>query len=317
MSEEQSFSDSSPEITSGKPASKDPTFKRLIQTYFEEEHLDEYFSITPGVQVGQLQLEIDVTISATQAALKLEDLQKRLANTPFWFFNRFNLVEFKSISDPLNQTDFARIIARAALAWANQSEENRAGLVSCIISAAWPHKFLSNNFGRQRFRQVKGKPGIWFHPGLFFPIYLIVCNRLPLEEVNYPLLIFSSGEKLKSFLRQIALDSRMELYFNLATQLHPLEAAELVWQRRNGMTTAEKEKILQILLKMSNIDELIKLRLSDPSLEIDDLKKYLELLDSEQVVKKLDPELLTDFMSKAFEVLTPEQRDKLRRKLEN
>jgi hypothetical protein len=297
LSEERPVSESFQEIASAKTTAKDPTFKRLIQTYFEEEHLNEYFSITSGMQVGQLQLEIDVTISVTEPALKTEEIQERLTNTPFWFFNRYNLVEFKSISDPLSQTDFARIVARATLAWANQLDENRTGLVSCIISAAWPHKFLSKSFGKQRFRPVKGKPGIWFHPGLFFPIYLIVCNRLPLEEVNYPLLVFSSGEKLKSFLRQIALDSRMEIYFNFATQLHPLEAAELAWQRRSDMTTAEKEKVLQILLKTYTLDELIKLRLSN--LEPNELDKDL------------------DSLGKVLEMLTPQQREKLRRQLEN
>ncbi len=282
-----------------KPTGKDPTFKRLIQTYFEQEQLIPPFTVTPGLQVGQLQLEIDVVISATETDLKVEELQASLTATPFWFFDRLNLVEFKSISDPLNKAEFARITARANMAWADQHDEARDSMLSCIISAAWPHKFLSNRFGGRRFRPVKGRPGFWFHPGLFFPVYLIVCNKLPLEEANYPLLVFSSGEKLRHFLEQIAIDSRMDLYFNYVARLHPNEAAEVYTRRRSVMSKTQIEKAAKIFYETIGPEELLKLIGPERLAELIDpqqLEQIIKLIGPERLVELIGPERLTEML---------------------
>jgi hypothetical protein len=297
---------------------KDPVFKRLIQAYFEEEHLTDIFTVTPGVQVGQLQLEIDVTITANEL-LDEPELQTKLVNTPFWFFKRHNLLEFKSITDPLNENDFARIGARALLAWANRpSEITGSEVVSCIVSAAWPREFLKQvQPGGRRFKRLQ--PGLYYHPGLLVPIYLIVCNQLPVAEANYPLLVFSSGEKLKTFLKQFAVDTQMEMYLNYIAHLHPEVAAELL-RERNFMTKTQEEKIMKILLDKFGPEKLLEAYGSDRLIEALGPEKYLELVSSDQIIKTLGHKRYLELIGKALNNIkkefTPEELEQLRRDLE-
>lgn len=204
-----------------------------MQDYFVQEHLNNSFALTPGLQVGQLQLEIDIVIAASEANVSLEQIQEWLVKTPFWFFRRYNVVEFKSISDPLDEEDFARISARALLARAERVQIPRAEMISCIVTAAWPRNFLKEvKPGERAFKKVKNRPGVYTHPGFLFPIYLIVCNQLPVEEINYPLLVFSSGEKLKSYLKRI-LDLDLQIYINYVTHLHPEECYDRSTRRKS------------------------------------------------------------------------------------
>ena len=89
-----------------KRVPKDPLFKELISLYFTDHSLTD-FTINPGLQVGQTQLEIDVAVRAAET-LTHEEIQTRLKDTPFFFFAYLNVLEFKSANDKLDLADFYR-----------------------------------------------------------------------------------------------------------------------------------------------------------------------------------------------------------------
>ena len=104
-------------------APKDPLFKDIIGLYFSSQSLTN-FSINPGLQVGQTQLEIDVAVRAAESQT-LEEIRQRLADTPFFFFAYLNAIEFKSVNDTFYLDDFYRTAGRALLAAASYYEKRR------------------------------------------------------------------------------------------------------------------------------------------------------------------------------------------------
>ncbi len=297
MSEEQS---KAAPTRAAKP--KDPVFKRLLQSYFEEEHLTDTFAVTPGVQVGQLHLEIDVLISATKPATNHKQIQAKLANTPFWFFNLYNLVEFKSSADLLDEADFAKITARALLAWSERPQAARSEVLSCIVSASWPRELLKQlRPGGRPFEKIR--PGLYFHPGFLFPIYLVVCNLLPIEESNYPLLVFSSGNKLKSYLERL-INEDLQMYLNYVVRMHPTLTTELV-ESMGGVMTAAEKKLINAIYNAYEPEELAEKIGMDTVIKVFGLERLLE---------SVGPDRLAEALKKK---LTPEQRERLREQLKD
>lgn len=178
-------------------------------------------------------------------------------------------------------------------------------MVSCIISAALPRNLLKKlKPGGKSFKKVQSRPGLYYHPGYLFPTYLIVCNLLPIEESNYPLLVFSSGNKLKSYLEQL-LDSNVEIYFNYAIRLHPIEAAQVLAGRKDMITKEEKEAIRGLKKRYG-----IKLLLE--GFPIEEWAEFFSELEPEESVERLNK-----FLIEVKKGLTPEQREELKRSLEN
>ncbi len=58
------------------------------------------------------------------------------------------------------------------------------------------------------------------------PFYVLVVAELAIEERNYPLLLFSKGEKRKAFLRELVRKGARE-YLRLAYQLYPEDVTEV------------------------------------------------------------------------------------------
>jgi hypothetical protein len=192
--------DINPKTGKRKRKAKDPLFKNLLTEYLRRRQLDEEYMVTAGKQVGQLQLEIDTVVTA-----KIKDVPKeKLQPTPFWFFQLHNNVEFKSIKDPLTEKEYARIMGRAFIDYGDlPTEEDCDQMLSCIVSAAKPRALLARlEKKKSPFVPVEGHPGLYRQQGITFPVYLIVCNELPVVPMNYGLLVFSIGKKLKEYLEQ-------------------------------------------------------------------------------------------------------------------
>ncbi len=253
---------SKPLLRKGNLAPKDPLFKEVINLYFTEESLNE-FSVNPGLQVGQTQLEIDVAIRASEE-LSLEEIRYRFKDTLLWFMSYLNLIEFKSINDKLDLPDFYRTTARALLAAASyyenyttkQGKGRGSGrpkkkrpfplrVISCLICASYPQSVQDQL--PSPFEPIVGQAeGFYFHPlaaEVIVPIYLIVCNNLPLEEKYYPLLVFASGEKLKAFI-ELIVDEELVVYIKYVAKLHSSDVADALVNRKRGdkVTKAEKDK---------------------------------------------------------------------------
>ena len=284
MSQDQDQDQNVIQVRNQPSRPKDPVFKRLFVSYFNQSsRLSESFTVTPGLQVGQLQLEIDAAVSANES-LSLEAIQQQLEATPFRFFRRLNFVEFKSIADPLDPSDFARITARALLGWADRpATVGKDEVVSCIVSAALPRDFLKQVKPAGRPFKAVG-PGVYFHPGYLFPVYLIVCNLLPVEEQNYPLLVFSSGKKLKAYLEEIT-ELNLEVYLEYVARLHPEETLEFLTtqRRRKGMTTEQEESIFKALVDMYGLERII---------QVVGPERLANLIEPQIIAQTLGPERL-------------------------
>jgi len=62
--------------------------------------------------------------------------------SPFTFFARHNLLEFKSPSDPLTPAEYKRIIARAYLYMAEVELDDLSMLTVCAVTSGKPVKVL-------------------------------------------------------------------------------------------------------------------------------------------------------------------------------
>lgn len=265
------------EMKKGKrtPTSKDPLFKDVISLYFSTQP-QTAFSVNPGLQVGQTQLEIDVAVRASESQT-LTEIGERLRDTPFFFFAYLNVIEFKSVSDTLYLDDFYRIAARALLAAASYYEKRRkeagkgkragrkakkqpeeARVVSCLICAAYPQSVQEQL--RLPFEPLKGQTsGFYFRPHaseLYLPGYLIVCSELPVEEKYYPLLVFAAGNKLSEFI-EVVIDRELEVYVKYVAKLHAEVVAEAFARRkRGGQLTTGQERLAETITEILGQDRL-------------------------------------------------------------
>ena len=235
-------------------------FKDAISLYFTDGALTS-FSVNPGLQVGQTQLEIDVAVRAAETQT-LGEIEERLKDTPFFFFAYLNAIEFKSVNDTFYLHDFYRTAGRALLAAASyyekrseaQGKGQKAGrkakkqpqaarVVSCLICAAYPQGVQEQL--HLPFEPLEGRPtGFYYRPHaaeLFLPGYLIVCSELPLEEKYYPLLVFATGTKLTDFI-ELVIDRELEVYVKYVAKLHAEEVAQAFAQRKRGgqLTTGQQ-----------------------------------------------------------------------------
>jgi hypothetical protein len=261
-----------------KRTPKDPLFKELVSLYFSAQSLSE-FSINPGLQVGQTQLEIDVAVRAAET-LSLTQIGERLKDTPFPFFAYLNLLEFKSVNDKLDLADFYRTAARALFAAATyyesltkqQGKAKKAGrpakkqpqparVVSCLVCATYPQSVQDQL--HTPFQPLAGQPeGFYFRPyseTLFLPGYLIVCSELPLQEKYYSLLVFAAGNKLRDFIEMV-IDQELEVYVKYVAKLHANEVAEAFERRkRGGILTTGEERLARTLIDILGEDKVVEI----------------------------------------------------------
>jgi hypothetical protein len=170
------------------------------------------------------------------------------------------------------------------------------------------------------FKPVEGHQGLYRHPGITFPIYLIVCNELPVERVYYPLLIFSSGTKLQEYFKQIGLDADFDIYIKYIVAAHPVEGYELNIRRSSKVTTAERKKVARILadgMSDEEIAEMLKVKLDNQYPEaqaefIANVQKYLGPKRFAKIQAAIEPELsVEDYAETAIQRFEPQQLEVL------
>jgi hypothetical protein len=62
------------------------------------------------------------------------DVARLALDTPFGFFLRHNLIEFKSPNDPLTEAEYSRLVARALL-YAAQEKASRSEMTLSILTS--------------------------------------------------------------------------------------------------------------------------------------------------------------------------------------
>lgn len=303
----------------GKSTPPDPLFKELVSLCFMGQSLTQ-FSINPGLQVGQTQLEIDVAVRAAET-LSLSQIEERLKDTPFPFFAYLNLLEFKSVNDKLDLADFYRTAARAMLAAATyyESPTKQAGkrpgrpakkqpqparVVSYLICATYPQSVQDQL--HIPFQQLAGLPkGYYFRPyskELFLPGYLIVCSELPLEEKYYPLLVFAAGSKLRKYI-ELVIDRELEVYVKYVVKLHARQVAEAFERRKRGGTlTTGEERLARTLIDILGEDKVVEILGTKQAAQALGLKRLVEMLHA------LEPSLSAEELERLLNETELEQK---------
>jgi len=90
------------------------------------------------VEVGRLPRTIDVALLCSP-----KEAERLAFSSPFIFFARHNLLEFKSPSDPLTKDEYKRIIARAYLYMAEVGLDDLSMITVCAVTSGKPVKVLN------------------------------------------------------------------------------------------------------------------------------------------------------------------------------
>ncbi|MCS6861354.1 MAG: hypothetical protein NZT92_13645 [Abditibacteriales bacterium] len=139
-----------------------------------------------------------LTIDAA-ALCEPADVARLAQDTPFGFFRRHNLLEFKSPNDLLNEAEYNLMIARALL-YVAQEKASRSDALVCIFNPTKPVAMLRRLAGSVEFERVAeghyvGKDAVTCH--------LFVASELPVEERYFPLLFLAKGRKKEEFLEEL------------------------------------------------------------------------------------------------------------------
>jgi hypothetical protein len=175
-------------------------------------------AVQTQVETGRLPRTIDV-VGMTDAAVRA-----RLAKeSPFDYFQRHNIVEFKSPRDPLTPDEYKLIVARAYLFLQKVGEDDLRNLTVTVISATKPRRVLTQVPYLVKFQ--KEAPGRYRSDDKL-SLYVLVTSELPMEERNRLLLLFTTGEKRDVVLREMSARGEKNL-LNIAYHLYPHAVSEV------------------------------------------------------------------------------------------
>jgi hypothetical protein len=211
----------------------DPVFKQVITTLFQGWEIN----IQTEFEVSKLPLRIDAIIRVPTLALHAIRYL-----TPFWYFLIHNVIEFKGRADALTIYGYQRILSRSYQYLAEHQLDNPE-LTLTIVSARKPRTVLSRSY--LGFKQIA--EGYYFCDNGGLQVYLIVTNELPVDPVNYSLLLFaSSKKKIQKIIEDIMRNEWVE-YIQYAVLLHPDITQEVAMANRLRLPRRNMELIAEYL----------------------------------------------------------------------
>ena len=222
------------------PTPWDAFYKQVLQEFFQKHKV----AITTEVEVGRLPKTIDIAVICSQ-----EEAQRLALASPFTFFTKHNLLEFKSSSDPLTSTEYKRIMARAYLYMAEMGLDDLSLLTVCAVTSGKPIKVLKKMPKLVKFSNLSDA----LYKSDKFPFYVVVIAELPIEERNYPLLLFSKGKKRKAFLKELVRKGATE-YLRLAYELYPQDVTEVFSMSKDFPALEEN---IRFIIKDLGADRLL------------------------------------------------------------
>lgn len=223
------------------PTPWDAVYKQVLTQFLSQHNVN----VATEVEVGRLPRKIDVV-----AVCSTKDIQNLAEISPFTFFQQYNLMEFKSPGDPLTPDEYKRILARTYLYLCEVGVDDLSIVTVCAITSGKPTKVLMKVPSLVRFSPVG--------QGLYksddkIPFYVLVVAELPIEERNYPLLLFSKGKQRKVFLQELVQKKAIE-YIRFANELYPQDFKEVLIMSKDFPTLEENIRFIQQEL----VPELIK-----------------------------------------------------------
>lgn len=207
----------------------DPVFKQVVVNEFAAYQAD----LQTEVEVSRLPRTIDVLVKLeAQTAL-----QQVRTETPFFYFLRYNQIEFKGREDPLTSPGLHLINGRTQLYLGEQGVSVQA-LTVTIICASKPRTVFTYTEQFQPFHPVEA--GYYkndAHPA----VYLIVINELPIIPKNYPLLLFaSSTRKFRKFLDEVVAKGDLT-YIRYAYEIRPKLTREVLTMAGISSTLSQED----------------------------------------------------------------------------
>ncbi len=208
------MSDSNP----AKRREVDPVFKQILTDY-----------LTPLAAKVQTQVEVSRLPRTIDALVTIDDEQARQnirSQTPFFYFRRYNQVEFKGVPDPLNIWDYFLVRGRANL-YLGEKKILPQQMTVTLVCARKPEAFLRHEEIAHKFVEHQTK-GYYYSQGDMLAVHLIVVNALAIGPKNYPLLLFASSKrKFRQFLAQLVAE-RNYVYLTYAYHVQPKMTQEVI-----------------------------------------------------------------------------------------
>jgi hypothetical protein len=218
----------------------DALFKLFVARFFQRRQLS---AITEHEVSHQAQ-KIDAVVLCPT-----ESHRQRLAETAFYFFKHYNLIEFKSTTDRLTENGYYLITSRVRSYLYQAKGANFENTVSCIVSTKRPQIVLTK-VPRLRFSRLeKGH----YIANELIDTHLYVISELPIEEKYYPLLLFAAGKQREEVLQTFVAKGEME-YISIALILYPETMRRIYTMPKGDYPTIEEN--LNVLIDWFGIDAI-------------------------------------------------------------
>ena len=277
----------------------DAVYKQVLQRFFQKQQV----IATTEVEVGRLPRKVDIALVCSK-----EEAERLALVSPFIFFAEHNLLEFKSPSDRLTPNEYKRIVARGYLYMAEVGIDDFSILTVCAVTSGKPVKVLNEVPELVRFSPVAEA---LYKSDDKLPFYVLVVAELPIEERNYPLLLFSKGRKRKAFLkelvRKVALPEMRQIameYLRLAYQLYPEDVVEVFSMSKEFPTLEEN---IQFIIKDLGAEKILGAMHPQEIAQTIDAKQWTQIAQAipaeqgdvllrELLLKRLSPEKVEDIL---------------------
>jgi hypothetical protein len=246
--------------------------------------------IQTEVEVSRLPRTIDVTLARLS-----KTLQRRVRlKTGLRHVRLFNLIEFKSINDPLTMSGLRLILGRANL-YMGQNNLSSRNVTITIVCARTPRKVLRESQVDIEFESLGGG---YYRSTDKLPVHIIATNELEVTPKNYPLLMFAtSKQKFEEFIRDAV--GRNDSDHNLVITFAYFLRSELIREIDMPFKSSLSKEALDIIIE--DIGDEILSRFS--------VDEILSRFSVDEILSRLSPE-------ERLTGLSPEERRQLQRLLE-
>jgi len=202
----------------------------------------------------------------------------------FEYFREYNLLEFKSINDPLDMVLVDKYIGQ--LFWWLFAKKRDAkegigryirndGVTLTIITVGNPRnviKELKDYLGEEGFDTIKNGIYQWEVMGVL--VRLIAINKLDVIRENYGWLIFAEGEKYKEYRRKLIEEIKGDDSFAVYLEL------------LNELEKEGKERMANEILRRLISDEVLRGIIADMPIEKKE-EVFVGLPDSNDVLQRI------------------------------
>ncbi|PKL80030.1 MAG: hypothetical protein CVV27_01025 [Candidatus Melainabacteria bacterium HGW-Melainabacteria-1] len=223
----------------------DDAFKQLMRETLTTLGLQ----VIEDPKLGKLPLKADLVI------ISQDKVAGEWRQHPLWqHLSEQNLLEFKSISDPMQPGDFEVLLAYTLLYRVKFKVGYDARLSSWLVVPSM-NKHLKQALDHYGIELNELQPGFWSAKTLF-PLYVIAYDKLPLELPYSALKLFiRSGKPVQEVFRAV-LESEhrpewVQAMLTTMDLIHPLDVKEVLEQM--GLA-AERQELHKKILELAKDD---------------------------------------------------------------